>query len=134
MGKSQRTKGAASERELARLLSERLGSDVTRRLSQTRDGGHDLDGVPFALEVKRCETLALSKWWEQACIQADVAGKLPALAYRQSRKPWQFVIPMLFVAEVGTSWHCRYEYTMTLQLDGFCCVVREQLQQAQGEA
>ena len=43
MGKSQRTKGAIGERELAGKLTELLGNQtVQRELSQTRDGGCDL--------------------------------------------------------------------------------------------
>ena len=93
MSKSQRTKGANAERELVRALGEYLNLDVRRNLSQVRDSGHDLDGLPVALEVKRQEQLKLGSWWEQAVTQAEEARKPPALAYRQSRQPWRFRLP-----------------------------------------
>ena len=93
MGKSQRTKGAAGERELAKLLSACLDCDIKRNLSQVRDAGHDLDGLPFALEVKRQEVLKVRQWWQQAVEQGKACGKPPVLAYRRSRHPWRFVVP-----------------------------------------
>jgi len=39
VGASQRNKGAAGERELAKLLSEALDIDCSRNLEQTRCGG-----------------------------------------------------------------------------------------------
>lgn len=118
----QRRKGATGERELIRLLRERLGTDIVRNLGQSRDGGHDLLGVGrFALEVKRCEKLALPSWWRQAVEQAEKAELYPALAYRQSRQPWRFVVPLavLMGEPVGS------QAVATLDLDGFCMAVRE---------
>jgi len=93
MGASQRRKGATAERELAHLLSDALGLDCARNLEQTRSGGFDLLGVdPWALEVKRHETLQLNAWWRQACLQAE--RMIPALAYRKSRQPWRFRVPL----------------------------------------
>ena len=52
------TKGKSAERELAKLLGDHLGLELSRNLDQTRDGGYDLIGLPgIALEVKRCERL-----------------------------------------------------------------------------
>tara|TARA_R110002020_G_scaffold94585_5_gene227431 strand:- start:43 stop:447 length:405 start_codon:yes stop_codon:yes gene_type:complete len=98
MGKMQRSKGAAGEREAAAILHQQfqdiLPNRLHRNLDQTRDGGYDLKGLPFvALEVKRCETLALPKWWEQTLAQAKSVDAVPVLMYRQSRKPWFFVLP-----------------------------------------
>ena len=56
MSKSQRTKGAAFERECVTLLNE-YGADAERNLSQTRDGGHDIDSVFGAFECKKRATL-----------------------------------------------------------------------------
>ena len=95
MGAASRRKGADGERELARVLRERMGDRVVRNLQQSADGGHDLLGAgPFALEVKRCERLELSAWWRQAEEQAVAEGLIPALAWRQSRQPWRFMVPM----------------------------------------
>lgn len=119
MSASQRRKGATAERELARLLSPLLGEEITRNLAQSRDGGADLLGVgPFALEVKRQERLTLPAWWRQACEQAERAGLIPALAYRQSRQPWRFVVPLAAImgAQIGK------QAVATLDLDGFVAV------------
>lgn len=121
MSAMQRRKGASAERELVRLLCEHLDSSVTRNLSQSRDGGHDLLGVgPFALECKRQEKLSLVSWWRQACDQAAQAGLIPALAYRQSKQPWKFVLPL--AALIREPVDCQA--TAVLDLDGFIVAVR----------
>lgn len=67
MSASQRTKGAAGEREVCALLTEEFGRKATRELSQTRDGGHDISYPPFHIEVKRRKRLdTLYKWLGQA--------------------------------------------------------------------
>ena len=67
---NSRDKGKRGERELANLLQEYLGRDVTRNLVQSRDGGYDLNIEGIALEVKRREELALREWWDQTVEQA----------------------------------------------------------------
>lgn len=123
-GAGRRSKGATAERELAKLLAEQLGSDITRNLEQTRSGGHDLTGVgAFALEVKRQEKLNINAWWEQAREQAERSGMKPALAYRQSRKPWRFIVRLGDVS--GT--FVGQPFTVEMCIDGFCVLVRERL-------
>ena len=113
------TKGKSAERELAKLLGDRLGLELSRNLDQTRDGGYDLIGIPgIALEVKRCEKLAINQWWQQALRQAENAGKTPVLAYRQSRKPWQFVVPLSWITGLST------DETATISLEAFCYLVK----------
>ena len=56
MSKSQRTKGAQFEREIVNLLNEH-GADAERNLSQSRDGGYDIDSVWGAWECKKRATL-----------------------------------------------------------------------------
>lgn len=46
-----RRKGAEGER-----LADHLGVEITRNLLQSRQGGHDLSGLPVALEAKRYST------------------------------------------------------------------------------
>lgn len=101
-GKSSRSKGQRGEREVCKLLQPIMDKvtapyaryfehlpRAARNLDQTRDGGHDIAGLPFlALEVKRCETVQLNKWWNQAVKQAK-GGRIPVLLWRQSRKPWR---------------------------------------------
>ncbi len=99
MGRSQRTKGAGGERELAAALRALTGHDV-RRLVRQHDGDHDLLGLPgWAIEVKRygAATPALvASWWQQAVLQAARAqlaqpGRAvrPLLFYRLDRGAWR---------------------------------------------
>lgn len=98
-GRRSRNKGAAAERELFKKLSEILGQEITRNLEQTRNGGAEtVDLEHVSLEVKRHETLALRTWWGQTCEQAEIDEKAPVLAYRQSRRPWKFIVPINFIA------------------------------------
>ena len=94
-----RTKGHSGERELCRLLENRLGIDrIERNVDQVRDGGADILSIPgFAIEVKRHEKLNITVWWEQATRQAINKECTPILAYRQNRKPWNFAIPASFI-------------------------------------
>lgn len=88
-------KGKAGEREAAKWLHQWLSLTAVpeRNLEQTRNGGHDLTGVgQFAVEVKRCETLALAKWWRQASKSGIESGLVPVVMFRQNRKKWKFLI------------------------------------------
>lgn len=132
MGAAERIKGQRGERELCRLLSGELGAEYTRTLDQVRDGGADVAQVgPFALEVKRAERLEIARWWAQACRQAEDAGLAPALAYRQSRQPWRFVVPLNYVmigvmAEGMEAEDWMMCETATVELAGFALIVREE--------
>lgn len=132
MSRKSRAKGNTGERELCRLLRDELGEDVARNLDQVRDGGADLLGVgPFAVEVKRAERLELATWWVQACQQAQMTTMVPALAYRQNRRPWAFVVPLPWLMD-----RCRWDdwtecdATAVLDLRGFCEVARERMEAA----
>lgn len=95
-GRHSRNKGAAGERELFGILSERLGIPIKRGLSASREGGADSLDIPgLAVEVKRCEKENLPAWWRQAVDQAG--DRLPVLFYRASRKPWACVVPVVFL-------------------------------------
>ena len=124
MSNMQRNKGARGERELAKLLEENLGLEVTRNLLQTREGGYDLNGLPVALEVKRCEQLQLKRWWEQAMDQAIFSNskKLPVLAWRQNGRKWTFRVPVtFFCGPCKTDWG----HTADIGIDTFCLLIRE---------
>ena len=75
MGKSQRTKGAQGERELAGKLTELLGGQVVKReLSQTRDGGCDLVLKSTAGDVHvECKRAQVAGYLQLAC---TVRGEL----------------------------------------------------------
>jgi Holliday junction resolvase len=119
----QRRKGASAERELFGLLRDELGLIVERNLAQTRAGGADclsIDGL--AIEVKRQEKAFSEAWWRQAVEQAG--SRVPVLAYRQSRQPWRFVLPLAWIT--GTD-----AFTLglrcTVELREFCWLVRERI-------
>lgn len=99
-----RAKGAAGERELAKWLHTtfNLGALPTRNLEQVRSGGSDIiDFYPFYFECKRVESLDLQSWWNQVlfevrkCMHSD---PVPVVAFRQNRKPWEFLIS---ASEIG---------------------------------
>ena len=93
MSASQRRKGAAAERELAKLLSDELGIEVTRNTDPMHVSKGDILAVPgYAIECKRCETLRRNSWWEQAVKQGVIHGAEPIVFYRQSRKPWRALV------------------------------------------
>lgn len=92
-GRTSRTKGASSERELAAAIREH-GFNCNRMGRNGRtaeDLDHDVPGVWF--EAKRRETLAIPAWLRQA--EADApADRVPVVAFRQSRQPWRVVLPL----------------------------------------
>lgn len=123
MSAAQRRKGRNGEQELARVLRQQLGETVTRNLQQTATGGHDLIGVAgFAIECKRCERLALRAGWRQTCEQAAQANLTPCLAFRRSRQPWKFVLPLGVL--LGDA--MDYQATFMVELDGFAEIVQRQ--------
>ena len=93
-GKASRTKGAAGERELIRLLKSRWPDLPLRRdLRQYQSGGlTDIVGIPgYTIEVKRRKRVMQSEvdhWWAGLVAKAD--GIEPVLAYRQDQQDWRF--------------------------------------------
>ena len=119
MGSSQVRKGKTSEREFLNLLGELLGDRLARNLNQSDGGGADclsLEG--WAIEVKRHESLSVGSWWTQAQQQAERAGAVPVLAYRQSRKPWTVVLPLEQLTGKPSP------HTAQLTLEGFAEIIR----------
>lgn len=91
-----RSKGQVGEREAADLLAgwaREAGIIIhpSRNLVQSREGGHDLVGVPgMAVEVKRVEGTGVKHWWAQCERQAKAVGQHPFLMHRRNRQPWRF--------------------------------------------
>jgi hypothetical protein len=141
MGKMQRNKGAAAEREVFKILADELGVNIKRDLSQTQDGGCDFSLANYACEIKRQEALQLRTWWKQACDSAETTGEIPAVIYRQSRQPWRVMLPfdavspmfMLFDERDDTYRYDQeraelYERTITIKLEPmFIEILRETL-------
>ena len=94
MGKSQRTKGAAGEREICDLIFQNLGIQVHRNLSQTRDGGADIKLSPYSIEVKRRAAIGnIYDWIDQASKGCD-QGERPIVVCRADRKEWLAILPV----------------------------------------
>ena len=131
MSAKERTKGATGERELAKILRDELGAEITRNLVQSREGGADLLGVPgWAIECKRAADKSLNKWWLQACQQADRAGMKPALIYRIDRCDWRVIVAM---RHLFPSFECQpigITWTVEMSLPAWCAVVREEMDEA----
>ena len=125
MSKMQRTKGAAAERELFKLLGDQLGIAVARNFDQTWKGGADSLSVQgWAIECKRCEALSLASWWSQATRQAERTQRKPILFYRQSRRPWKAVVDLHHVLP-GT--FPAPGNLAEIALDTACQIIRESL-------
>jgi Holliday junction resolvase len=101
---NSRTKGAAFEREIAKLLFLELGIGISfrRDLRQYQTSGHgDLipsdPAFPFELELKKYAKGPINgpdKWWEQVCTAATRTNKRPALIYKYDRQPIRVVVEM----------------------------------------
>lgn len=97
MGKSQRNKGAAGEREWCHVLNARMGTGAKRDLEQTRDKGGDVPAAPFLFEVKRRSGIAVRSFLDQA-EEALATGrydgcKFPAVAMREDgRTDWMVLL------------------------------------------
>jgi hypothetical protein len=131
---NSRTKGKTAEREfigeLKELLGPELTSELTRNLDQTRDGGHDINGLAgWAPEIKRYAKLLASdkkKFWEQTITQATAINQKPVLAYREDRAGWRAVMRLSDVlGHEHPDWCNDYDYTVEMSLESFCYLVRE---------
>lgn len=105
MGKSQRQKGAAGEREWTKMLSA-TGVPAKRALGQARDGGGDVPAAPFLWEVKRHARFAVYEHVDQAAAaMPQYEGcTIPAVALRGDNREWLVVmrasdvLPILYPA------------------------------------
>lgn len=107
-----RQKGAAAEREIAKLLFDELGMTFKRDLEQYRAADHgDLicdEPFPFVIEVKRYKTgcAAQPAWWDQVCSAAQVCHKLPLLVYKYNHQQWKWRMPAEAVMRAGLPHGC----------------------------
>jgi len=95
VGKHQRDKGAAGEREWCKVLAEYSFEDAERVLGQARDGGGDVAYPPMLYEVKRRNKIAVRKWLDQA--RASVIHykgcEVAAVPMREDgRKEWMVLL------------------------------------------
>lgn len=120
-GRTSRFKGRRGEREFLNKLGALIGrDDLYRNLDQWFRGGCDCVSLEnWAIEIKRQETLALGQWWQQATGQAEAVDRRPALAYRQSRKPWRVMVPMSAISP-----ELPAAETAELSLEGFAALIQ----------
>lgn len=130
MSRSQRSKGAGGEREIAAVVRDLTGWDVRRRVRQ-HDGDTDLVGVPgWACEVKRHATAQrgdIRAWWNQAVDQAGrVSGAVPVLFFRRDRDEWRAVWPIAATLAIqhADMW-TQYEYATEGSVQAWAAVARE---------
>ena len=120
-------KGKRGEREAVRVLQPTIDKvygargleppKMYRNQNQSADGGYDLasDATSWmALEIKRCETLCIKKWWKQ-CVSQGSPEQVPVLMYRQSRKQWKVMMYGVLIVGGGV----RVKSPVTVDLEAF---------------
>lgn len=113
MSKSQRTKGATYEREIAHAFRDALCIPTARNIGQARDGGNDLDIPPLCIEIKRRKTLGTVYGWLQQAINA-----LPAFNIKHKRDDG---IPVVVARQD------QGESIVILRLTDFLALTRDEL-------
>lgn len=112
MGSLSIQKGKRAERAVASELNPilaacvlRVGCDpvaLKRNLSQTQQGGYDLEGLPWiAIEIKHHKAVSLPAWWRQTCHQAGTDEGGAAIVGRTVREP------VLIWKQHGGKWNVR---------------------------
>lgn len=112
MGSLSIQKGKRAERSVASLLNpvlervvQLVGCDpvaLKRNLSQTQQGGFDLEGLPWiAIEIKHHKAVSLPAWWRQTCYQAGTDEGGAPIVGRNVREP------VLIWKQHGGKWNVR---------------------------
>ena len=134
MAINSRSKGQRGEREVRDLIqiivddvaTEKnllFAPEIKRNLVQSREGGHDLVGIPgLAVEVKFQENIQVGKWWEQTLRQAKTEKARPVLIYRRKHQPWRVVMIGALVLGDNT-----LPATVTIEIETFRDWLREYL-------
>ena len=98
-------KGKRGEVEFCGWLKTHLGIETERNYNQADGYSSDVIVDDFIFEVKRREKLSLSDWWHQVAVSAKNHKDqelIPVVAFRQNRKPWEFLIPAKLIGlELG---------------------------------
>jgi len=139
---NSRTKGKTYENDVRKRLDLALGMKFKRVLDQWAEAGFadvicEDDAFPFVIECKRYRTtsaFANPKWWEQVCVSATKAGKLPALVYKADRLEERWRVPVACLVglsgfqpalDIAEQYDWRYACEMTF--DEFCMIAREMM-------
>lgn len=100
------SKGKTGEREICAWVEKHLGPELqlTERVERNYNqasGGADVIIPNFIIEVKRRESLDLQSWWHQVITakkhHKDGDQLIAVVAFRQNRKPWQFMVSAEFI-------------------------------------
>lgn len=117
MGKSQRTKGAAGERELARVLTKLTGRPWQRTAGQYRSGSDlpDVEPVgdscsPLFVECKRGKRTSPKAALKQAI---EAGGELPVACTRDDREEWLITCRLSDFEAVGREMMRKHLGTVT---------------------
>jgi hypothetical protein len=117
MGKKSRTKGAAGENEVVKLL-ENIFPEAARELDQYQEQlGRDLKWtMPLCIQVKRHKEIAPGDIWNaftEASSAVDDDYTWPIVFYREDRKSWRAATNLSVIAEImGTNAVPEDEYVM----------------------
>jgi len=142
MGLMALNKGKSAEREVVNILKPIIAEeyaraglppvDIKRNLSQTQNGGYDIEGIGWlALEVKRQESLNLNGWWKQAVEQTG-ENQTTVLIYRQNNKPWSVQMMGAFGTD-SFDIMARADISLNSFLHYFKYRIREQVESLMGE-
>lgn len=90
---NSRTKGAAGERELSKVLSELLGAKCRRGQQFCGSNGDaDVVGIPGVhIESKRVEKLNIHEAMNQSVRDAK-SGAVPVVCHRKNRTEWLLTV------------------------------------------
>jgi len=139
---NSRGKGLGYERDVKNRLFDALGLEFRRVLDQWAESGlPDLvcedDAFPFVIECKRYQktsSFADPRWWDQVCVAAEKAGKLPALVYKGDRLQERWRIPVEAIAGLkgydaagDKAETYSWKYAVEMSFDDFCMICREMM-------
>jgi len=124
-----RMKGAAWERQCAKMIFDELGIEVKRDLEQYRSADRgDLIGLKnWTIECKRYAKNASNSyktdWWRQVTAASNAAGTQPVLIYKYDRVPPQCVV---LLSSINKDFAGK-DNTATVSFATWCMLVREDL-------
>jgi len=91
---NSRRKGANGEREVCEILNQELGWAVKRNLSQSRDGGFDIEIAQFRIEVKRRKKLMVQHEFMAQAEKSAGPQHLPIVIMRADGEEWLLMMKL----------------------------------------
>ena len=113
MGKSSQAKGRRGEREFAAAMRSYGFPNVSAAPPMNYGTVPDVVGLPgIHAEIKRCESLRIPAWMEQAGRDAEkFQDGLPVVFHRRNREPWLVTMRLTDWLELYKAF-CRSKITM----------------------